>query len=584
MITFTFHIIKLNVLSALMICLTMLLGRITRKHYALQWKYWIWLLTALLLLFPINTSSISAVHLQVNAPVRSLTHDTPTARMQADAAVTSDVPPTPASSHGETIVLSNSTVSVYGLLQLFAWIWPIGAIILGSSRILRYRFSLWHLQRWSCPVADPDILRLYREIYRSMQIRRPPKLLTNSRLTTPVLAGLCETRLYLTDIQYPSNELAFILRHELTHYQHRDLWYKLLLLIVSTVYWFNPVLLLMRNEAEKDIENLCDSRVVRHFSRKDRLAYGQLLLKTAALQNHVPYLSTGLNDSKLVFKERIHYLARTEHLHRRFPPAILIGIGLIAGNILVGCSSGQTDTNFNAVTAQSDDTPLSTPTETPHSITTTPSGQKAFSRNLDAKETEMTVYTGTDKPVDTTDDAHPSSSDSNTNYTAPMDTTHPVTTDTPSAPVEDPGAPDSSTVPDAPSQDVNTGENNTPDNEISTVSQQTLYAESGSNGTISVSMASDGSWQDASGQTYTMIAQDLWKSNSDQSIWTDIEPKRASSEEDGIIQIQDPNTPHRYTLYYDTANGNWQTLDGRSFTQNADGTFSDSYGNSYPRS
>ena len=51
MITFTFHIIKLNVLSALMICLTMLLGRITRKHYALQWKYWIWLLTALLLLY-----------------------------------------------------------------------------------------------------------------------------------------------------------------------------------------------------------------------------------------------------------------------------------------------------------------------------------------------------------------------------------------------------------------------------------------------------------------------------------------------------------------------------------------------------
>ncbi|MEI3194302.1 MAG: hypothetical protein V8S54_00005, partial [Lachnospiraceae bacterium] len=79
----------------------------------------------------------------------------------------------------------------------------------------------------------------------------------------------------------------------------------------------------------------------------------------------------------LVFKERIHYLARTEHLHRRFPPAILIGIGLIAGNILVGCSSGQTGTNFNAVTAQSDDTPLSTPTETPHSTTTTPSGQKA---------------------------------------------------------------------------------------------------------------------------------------------------------------------------------------------------------------
>ena len=80
-----------------------------------------------------------------------------------------------------------------------------------------------------------------------------------------------------------------------------------------------------------------------------------------------------------------------------------------------------------------------------------------------------------------------------------------------------------------------------------------------------------------------MITQIIWKSNSDQSIWTDMS-QTYSSEEDGIIQIQDPNTPHRYTLYYDTANGNWKMPDGRSFTQNADGTFSDSYGNSYPRS
>ena len=94
----------------------------------------------------------------------------------------------------------------------------------------------------------------------------------------------------------------------------------------------------------------------------------------------------------------------------------------------------------------------------------------------------------------------------------------------------------------------------------------------------------DGSWQDASGQTYTAIAQDLWRSDSDQSIWTDIEPKHASSVEDGIVQVQNPNTPQRYTLYYDAATGGWQTLDGRSFTQNTDGTFSDAYGNQYPLS
>ncbi len=586
MITFTFHIIKLNLLAALAICLTVLLGRITRKRYALQWKYWIWLLTALLLLLPFDTSSVSPVHLQVNAPVRSLTHTTPVARTQAAAATAPDAPAASTSSHHDrTIILSNSAVSIYGLLQLFAWIWPIGAIILGSARILHYRFSLWHLQRWSCPVADPEILQMYRDIYRSMQIRRPPRLLTNSHLTTPVLAGLRATRLYLTDLPYPPDELAFILRHELTHYLRRDLWYKLLLLAVSTIYWFNPALLLMRSEAEKDIENLCDSRVVRHCSRQGRIAYGQLLLKTAALQSHVPYLSTGLNDSKLVFKERIHYLTRMDRLHRRFPPALLIGAGLIAGNLLIGCGSVLTAANANAVTARTGGTSLSTPASNDPSPAL-PSGSALSSSQPDVKSTEAPVYTGTDKSTDTYKDDPAASSDPNPDRaTLPGtdDTDHPATVDTPSTPTTDPATPVSPAEP-APSPDANTGENDTQSSGTATVAQQTLYADSGSGGTISVSMAADGSWQDASGQIYTVIAQDLWRSDSDQSIWTDIEPKRASSEEEGIVQIQDPNTPHRYTLYYDTASGNWQTLDGRSFTQNADGTFSDVNGNQYPLS
>ena len=105
MITFTFHIIKLNLLAALAICLTVLLGRITRKRYALQWKYWIWLLTALLSLLPFDTSSVSPVHLQVNAPVRSLTHTTPVARTQAAAATAPDAPAASTSSHHDRTII-----------------------------------------------------------------------------------------------------------------------------------------------------------------------------------------------------------------------------------------------------------------------------------------------------------------------------------------------------------------------------------------------------------------------------------------------------------------------------------------------
>lgn len=160
----------------------------------------------------------------------------------------------------------------------------------------------------------------------------------NRNLSTPVLAGLFHPALYLTEAPCDREELSFILRHELTHYKRRDLWFKLLLLAVSTIYWFNPALYLMRSEAEKDIENLCDGRVLQASPMQSRLHYSQLLLKTAALQNHIPYLSASLNDSKLVFKERIHYLTELASLRRGTPLCLMFCAFLLTGNLAIGSS------------------------------------------------------------------------------------------------------------------------------------------------------------------------------------------------------------------------------------------------------
>ena len=76
------------------------------------------------------------------------------------------------------------------------------------------------------------------------------------------MAGLGRTYLYLPDIPYTEQELELIFKHELFHYRHKDLWYKMLLLIVDTVYWFNPLLHWMIREADKDIEYICDCHVI----------------------------------------------------------------------------------------------------------------------------------------------------------------------------------------------------------------------------------------------------------------------------------------------------------------------------------
>lgn len=56
--------------------------------------------------------------------------------------------------------------------------------------------------------------------------------------------------------------LYFILKHELIHYKQKDLWYKLLLLMAQVIHWFNPLVYIMVEQAEQDLEARCDLKVV----------------------------------------------------------------------------------------------------------------------------------------------------------------------------------------------------------------------------------------------------------------------------------------------------------------------------------
>ena len=92
----------------------------------------------------------------------------------------------------------------------------------------------------------------------------------NSHLPSPILAGLIRPALYIPGTDYTEQEIKMIYHHELSHYHNKDLWYKLFLLIINSVYLFNSALYLMRKEADKDIEYICDSNVIKICAGEER--------------------------------------------------------------------------------------------------------------------------------------------------------------------------------------------------------------------------------------------------------------------------------------------------------------------------
>ena len=187
---FTFHILKLNTIAALIICAACIVSRLTRKKYTCKWKYFVWLVTALALLVPVDLSPFSRVQLQIVQPTRqtgmrqnfeSATAADQNALAVSDHYLSSDDTADTAADHSSApssqtglqdapsfsavsaasgtssesgtsaapLVLSlhSPRLSLYGFLQLFSCIWLTGFVLLAAFRILKYRFSLWSLRR-----------------------------------------------------------------------------------------------------------------------------------------------------------------------------------------------------------------------------------------------------------------------------------------------------------------------------------------------------------------------------------------------------------------------------------------------------
>ena len=369
MAEFALHVLKLNIISAVVIFLVLGLSVLLKNRFTARWKYVVWLAVAVSLLVPARLpsdfslinfkvpgiessgnekitakriTSANADSANVNSSKVNL-EDSSTADKKLQDTVVTD------KTSADTVLTdevqsASKSAALFGrhivplAAKIFMIVWLAGVVIKLLAEICAYYFSMRSLKRMSLPVNDLMKWKMYRDVCEQKGIGRRPELMQNAGLSTPLLTGLFRTKLYLPAVGYSAEELKLVYHHELTHYLHKDLWYKMLLRICASVYWFNPALLFMLWEADKDIENLCDAEVVRVCSRAERKLYRKLLLRTVAIDDQVPYVTASLNDSSMVFKDRILYMLNMKKLRKNVLPGVILAMVLVGGNLAFGFS------------------------------------------------------------------------------------------------------------------------------------------------------------------------------------------------------------------------------------------------------
>lgn len=220
------------------------------KRTKAKWRYFVWLFISIRLIIPFRYEF-------KDAPVKLQTPDT------AVVFRTEGVPfqieeKEEYKIKGNTSENSADYAPVVDLKDLFRWIYITGVGL----------FLIYHLG-WYIVFRT----RIHKTCIKSGEVY------ISKEVKSPMMAGFFKPFIVLPDREITQEERKLIIKHEMTHFKRGDLWYKLLLIVANALNWFNPLVYLMRNRADRDLEYSCDDLVIKEFDKEQKKLYTKTILK-----------------------------------------------------------------------------------------------------------------------------------------------------------------------------------------------------------------------------------------------------------------------------------------------------------------
>lgn len=165
-----------------------------------------------------------------------------------------------------------------GGVPLWQWLLMIWAVV-GLIFLLRGVLSSIRFARVmeSLPrIKDPEALR----IAQSLGLK-PEQLVVAQGVPAPMVVGFFHHVIYLPPMELSGEDQAWILKHEITHIRLHDSLWKLLVLVLQSALWWNPIVYLFTCEMDSILEMRCDQAMLRGRSHTERTAYAKTLFQVA---------------------------------------------------------------------------------------------------------------------------------------------------------------------------------------------------------------------------------------------------------------------------------------------------------------
>lgn len=157
-----------------------------------------------------------------------------------------------------------------------------------------------------------------RKMTEILQNRQSLPVYLSENVPLPCMFGLIKPAIYVRSRDTVDKlTLSYILKHENTHYRHRDNIWAFFRGLCLILHWYNPLVWIVAYCSIQDAELFCDESVIRPFSAKEAEEYGKVLIDLSTQNTDyrtVLSCATTLSSGKNNLKERINRIARRPRL------------------------------------------------------------------------------------------------------------------------------------------------------------------------------------------------------------------------------------------------------------------------------
>ncbi|MEO7444225.1 MAG: M56 family metallopeptidase, partial [Ferruginibacter sp.] len=162
----------------------------------------------------------------------------------------------------------------------------------------------------------PAEIRLFAaSMADSFGIKRNIKIWYTNSVASPITYGFLKP-IILLPLAMLSNlslsETESVIIHELSHIQQKDYFFNWLVLVMQTLFFFNPFIFLLCHYIKLEREKQCDAQVLNF--KYPAWQYAQTLVNIASAKKCLPAFSIGAATKKSLLLQRIEFFQKAPYL------------------------------------------------------------------------------------------------------------------------------------------------------------------------------------------------------------------------------------------------------------------------------